>query len=113
MKEIWKLVTGYEGLYEVSNLGRVKSVKFKKHRLKTLYKNKKGYLYTYLYKNGVREYWRVHRLVATVFIPNPENKPTVNHIDEDKLNNKVSNLEWATYSEQMQAGTVKKRISDT
>ena len=113
MGEFWKPIYGYEGLYEVSNFGRVKSVKFKKSRLKTLYKNEKGYLYTYLYKNGVREKLRIHRLVALAFIPNPENKPTVNHIDEDKSNNKVSNLEWATYKEQMQAGTVKQRISET
>ena len=120
--EIWKDIEGYEGLYQVSNLGRVNSlarvVKYKNYNSKNnsnchkvVEKIKKatckgkgshgggGYYVVTLYKNGKSKQWYVHRLVAMAFLPNDENKETVNHIDGDKSNNCLSNLEWATYSE--------------
>lgn len=95
MIEKWKDVDGYEGLYKISNFGRVKG----KHRIKSQQDNGKGYLTVHLNKNGKSRWHLVHRLVAKAFIENPENKPTVNHIDGNRKNNNVNNLEWATYSE--------------
>ena len=95
MIEKWKDVVGYEGLYKISNFGRVKG----KHRIKSQLDNGKGYLIVHLYKNGKPRWHLVHRLVAKAFIENTENKPTVNHIDGNRKNNKSTNLEWATYSE--------------
>lgn len=95
MTEKWKDVDGYDGLYKVSTLGRVKG----KHRIKSQQDNGKGYLMVRLNKNGESRWHLVHRLVAKAFIENPQNKPTVNHIDGNRKNNKFNNLEWATYSE--------------
>ena len=101
--EIWKDIHGYEGKYQVSNKGQVKSIaKNKVLILKQSFKNKRGYNYptVNLYdKYGKGKSYRVHRLVAETFIPNPYNLPCVNHIDGDKTNNNVSNLEWCSYSE--------------
>jgi hypothetical protein len=105
MIEEWKDIKDYEGLYKVSNLGRVKSnYKGLERLLKPLSKNN-GYLFVILYKDTKPTKYYVHRLVAKAFIPNPENKPQVNHIDEDKSNNMVSNLEWVTAKENMNHGT--------
>lgn len=90
--EIWKPVEGFEGLYEISNLGRVKSLSRKKI-LKPM-KDKKGYLQVGLWRDGKRKAFLVHRLVTSAFIPNPEGFEQVNHRDEVKTNNCVSNLEW-------------------
>lgn len=110
MEEIWKDCIGWEGLYMVSNLGNVKAlaktVKYSDGRVYN-YKEKllkkslsSGYPTVHFYSlNGGRVTWLVHRLVAVNFIPNPNQKITVNHIDGVKTNNKVSNLEWATYQE--------------
>lgn len=108
-KEIWKDVVGYEGLYQVSNFGNVRSVDrtykhYKKGNTFLKGKNKSqsnslGYLIVGLSKNGKPKNIKVHRLVALSFIENPESKPFVNHIDGVKTNNHVSNLEWATASE--------------
>lgn len=93
-KEEWKPVNGYEGLYAVSNLGRVKSLWYDREKILKPQNNGKGYLFVNLYKDGKVKHFLVHRLVATVFIPNPEGLPEINHLDEDKTNNVVSNIEW-------------------
>lgn len=123
MEEIWKDIKEYEGLYQVSNLGRVKSLGrwvYKEYRgkrwqgekiLKQI-KNKFGYLRVYLYKNGKAKCYAIHRLVAQVFIPNPYNLPQVNHKDEDKTNNCVSNLEFCTNKFNANYGTRNERISE-
>lgn len=101
-EEIWKDVVGYEGLYQVSNIGRVRSLghdKWHKGRiLKPIIDGKGAYFYVGLFKNGKRKGESIHRIVATAFIPNPKNLPCVNHKDENKQNNKAENLEWCDYS---------------
>lgn len=113
MEEIWKPILGYEGYYEVSNLGEIRSLdRWMKHSRVGFFSKKLGkikekvidpkgcgYYYVGLYKNSVKKTFRVHRLVAKAFIPNPENKLYVNHIDNNGLNNKVENLEWCTAQE--------------
>lgn len=99
MNEIWKDIIGYEGLYQVSNLGRVKSLNYKRTGLEYVLKpgtNGIGYLQVHLFKNRKRSPLYVHRLVAEAFVPNPKRLKTVNHKDENKLNNVCSNLEWMT-----------------
>ena len=88
--EIWKKILEYGGLYEVSNLGRVRDLK---GRIKAMYKNNKGYLYLSLYYRGKSHHPTIHRLVAKAFIPNPNNYDQVNHKNCDKNNNTVENLE--------------------
>ena len=116
MEEIWKDVQGYEGYYQVSNLGRVKSLKRHapydtKYGKRAKYVNEKilaeteahnGYSRVHLRTETTNMNKLIHRLVAETFIPNPLNKPQINHIDGNKKNNCVSNLEWATQSENMQ-----------
>lgn len=109
MQEIWKDIKNYEGLYQVSNLGRVKSLnricydsvrKYNKKIFKRILKQaiaKPGYYTINLTKNGKQQTYRIHRLVAETFIPNPYNYPIINHIDGNKLNNNINNLEWCTY----------------
>lgn len=104
MKEIWKDVVGYEGLYKVSNLGNVFSIPRQGTHSKEKYflkknKDRKGYLHVTLFKKCKSFNTGVHRLVAEAFIPNPKNKPQVNHIDGNKENNCVNNLEWVTNQE--------------
>lgn len=114
MEEIWKDIEGYEGIYQVSNLGRVKSLKHSKEG--KLLKGRvtgKGYLSVVLFRNSVRKSNSIHRLVAQAFIPNPENKPEVNHIDEDKTNNNIDNLDWSTPKENSNHGTRNDRIAET
>ena len=112
--EVWKDVKGYEGLYQVSNYGRVKSVK-KDHILKPT-PRQHGYLGVMLYGHGGHKTrgfktFSVHRLVAEAFIPNPDNLAEVNHIDECKTNNRVENLEWASHKGNSSYGTRGERIS--
>ena len=111
MIEEWKDIKGYEGLYQVSNLGRVKSLKFDKERVLKQFPNKHGYLLVSLCKTGKQKSFAVHRLVALQFIPKVENKPEVNHVDEDKTNNMVSNLEWCTRKENVNHGTRTEKYS--
>ena len=110
-EEIWKDIEGYEGIYQVSNLGRVKRVTT--GRILNSGKNRGGYLYVNLCKQRVVSNKRIHRLVAQAFIPNPENKPQVNLIDEYKTSNMVSNLEWSTAKENTNHGTHNERVSKT
>lgn len=106
MKEIFKDVSGYEGRYQVSNYGNVKSLPRKTHNANKYIKEKilkpcignVGYKMVSLSKNGKGTLKTLHRLIAQNFIPNPDGLPCVNHIDGNKLNNYVGNLEWVTYS---------------
>lgn len=108
--EIWKDIPGFENRYQISTAGKIKSIprfvnnhtgKLKtKEKILKQRKNEKGYLCVDLINNdGKRVFCGVHRFVALAFIPNPDNKPQVNHIDGDKTNNCISNLEWCTNSE--------------
>jgi dihydroxyacetone kinase-like predicted kinase len=103
IEEIFKSITNYEGLYEVSNFGRVKSLKFGKEKILKPSTSRGGYLYVILYKNGEKASKLVSRLVAEAFIPNPdpENKVTVDHINQIRDDNRVENLEWLTQQEQV------------
>ena len=115
MQEIWKDITGYEGLYQISNLGRLKSLKRKcnKRLCKEIIKKPSlanGYQRIALCKNGQINYYSIHRLVATAFIPNPKKLPCVNHKDTNRANNRVDNLEWCTYKENNNYGNHYKKI---
>lgn len=112
-KEIWKDIKGYEGFYQISNLGKVKSLKrtisFRRNgvnntiKVKTIIlspgKYRGGYLQVSLNKRGKGTTNKMHRLVGQAFIPNPENKPCINHLNGIKTNNYAQNLEWCTYEE--------------
>lgn len=103
MEEIWKDITGYEGLYQISNLGNVVSLNFnrenKRKQLKKL--TRTGYYYVCLSKNNVKKNKNLHRIIAEHFIPNPENKPQINHKNGIKKDNRIENLEWVTSKENM------------
>ena len=94
--EVWKDVVGYEGLYKVSNLGRVKTIKFGRNKTLSCGVDNRGYTHITLFKGGKRETKSVHKLVATAFIPNPNNYPQIDHIDGNPRNNRVDNLRWCT-----------------
>lgn len=97
-RQIWKSVVDYEGLYEVSNRGNIRSL-HKKTKELSIANSKRGYRVVSLYKDGNATMKNVHQLVAQAFIPNPDNKPCINHKDFNRLNNYVENLEWCTYAE--------------
>lgn len=111
-KEYWKPVVGYEGHYQVSNWGRVKSIKFGKGRILKPTTNLYGYLFVKLCKDGKVKPFTVHRLVAEAFLPNPDNLPQVNHKDENKQNNIVSNLEWCSAQYNNTYGTRIERVAE-
>lgn len=123
MEEVWKDIAGYEGLYQVSNYGNVRSVdrytktsnsvRFYKGRLMKQEQNRNGYMQVSLCKNGNYKCFLVHRLVAKAYISNPKKLPEVNHKDENKENNNVCNLEWVTRIENEMHGTKKERQSNT
>ena len=99
MREEWRDIEGYKGLYQVSNMGRVKSLNYNRTGRERIMKgldNGHGYLFVQLCKDGKAKNCRINRLVAMAFIPNPDNLPEVNHKDKIRTNNRVDNLEWCT-----------------
>lgn len=110
--EIWCPIKGYGGLYQVSDQGRVRSLKFGKELILKSARDKGGYLMVAICKNGEQKTYRIHRLVAQTFIPNPDNLPEVNHKDEDKTNNSVQNLEWCSSKYNVNFGTRTRRMSE-
>lgn len=115
MKEIWKDVEGYEGCYQVSNFGNIKSLNYMqtgKEKILKGFKITNGYLAVNLSKDGKSKTHTIHRLVAKTFIENPDNLTQVNHKDEDKTNNRVDNLEWCCAKYNMNYGTRTKRQSE-
>ena len=121
--EIWKPVMGYEGLYECSNLGNIRSLWFGKEKTMKLRTDRDGYLLVNFHKGKKQTTYKVHRLVAEAFIPNPENKPEIDHINTDKTDNTVwlnedgsvnydkTNLRWATKFENMNNPVTTNRMS--
>ncbi len=100
MEEIWKDIKGYEGLYKVSNLGMVKSVRYNTNKILSIIHNiKTGYNSVALCYNRKRETMYIHRAIAMAFIENPDNKPHINHKNGIKNDNSINNLEWVTSSE--------------
>lgn len=110
--EQWKEISGYEGLYEVSDMGNVRSLKFGKEKILKPWKSGMGYLKVDLCKDGQCKSITVHRLIAEAFIPNPQGLETVNHKDEDKTNNVASNLEWMSQKDNLNYGTRTKRAAE-
>lgn len=114
--EEWKDIEWYEGLYQVSNLGRVKSLHYNhtnQERILKFGKNTNGYLNVSLCKEGKKKWLLVHRLVAFHFLPNPNNYQDVNHKDENKTNNCVNNLEWCSREYNCNYGTRNERVGET
>ena len=125
MREEWKDIKGFEGYYQVSNLGRVRSldreiyhsynktISHYKGSIMKLSKRRKGYLGLVLMKGNKQKSFLVHRLVAEAFIPNPNNYDQVNHIDENKTNNQVDNLEWCNCKYNVNYGSCIERMKAT
>ncbi|HIT38246.1 MAG TPA: HNH endonuclease [Candidatus Onthousia faecipullorum] len=123
--EIWKDIKGYENYYQVSNYGRIKSkARIRKGKQKQFYltkekilcahvNKKRGYVQILLTKEGKQKLYLCHRLVAETFIPNPNNYSEINHIDGNKQNNYVKNLEWCTHSENIKHAYNKSLIPET
>lgn len=115
--EIWKDITGYENLYQISSLGNVKSLgngnsNNSKERILKPNKLKNGYLQVALYKNN-QKWYKIHRLVASEFIENPNNYPIINHKNEIKTDNRVENLEWCDTLYNRNYGTTNRRITES
>ena len=123
-EEIWKDIKDFEGFYQVSNMGQVRSVDreywnrsgslvHRKGMLLAISYSREGYPVVQLSKDGKKYYSKVHRLVAEAFIPNPNNLPAVNHKNEIKHDNRVENLEWITIEDNSRYGTSKQRMVET
>ena len=114
LNEIWKDIENYENMYQISNMGRIRRI-YKNGNIKILKQDitKRGYCRISLSKNQKHKHYQIHRLVAKVFIPNPNNYPIVNHKDENPLNNNADNLEWCTYSYNTSYGTAIQRTINT
>lgn len=112
IKEEWKIIEGYPN-YQISNYGNVKSLNFGKEKILKQKMDRNGYFLVGLSKEGKKKHYLVHRIVASAFIPNPNNLPIINHIDEVKTNNCANNLEWCTQKYNINFGTTKERISKT
>ena len=124
IEEIWRTIEGYEGLYEVSNTGKVRSLDryvkgkgesywLRKGRVLSPTKDRYGYLKVVLHCNGKCKTINVHKLAAQAFLLNPDNLPEINHKDEDKTNNSVDNLEWCDRSYNNTYGTRQDKVRDT
>lgn len=115
MEEEWRDIEGYESKYQVSSMGRVKSLDYNrtcKEKIMKPYKNTWGYLQVGLCKNNKIKRFLVHRLVAAAFIPNPENKPCIDHLNTIKDDNSVENLMWCTYKENSNNPISRNRLLD-
>jgi hypothetical protein len=108
---MWRPIVGYEGIYEISRLGEVRRIKT--GRILTGYAGRDGYRRVGLTVNSETKPFLLHRLLAIAFIPNPFNYPCVNHKDEDKSNNSLSNLEWCTYRYNLNYGTHNARANES
>lgn len=116
VNETWKDIPGYENLYQISSLGRVKSLNYggtSKEKLLKPGLNSRGYYQVSLFKNGEQKNFKVHRLVALAFIPNPDNKECVDHINGIKVDNRVENLRWCTHKENMNYPLARKNKSQS
>lgn len=115
-KEIWRDIPGFEKKYQVSNMGRVKSLNYRhtgKIQILKPGKNTKGYSYVNLCKDGKPQSYQVHRLVAQAFLPNPNNLSQVNHINEIKTDNRVDNIEWCDCKYNINYGSHNQRMAET
>ena len=108
--EVWLDIDGYDGDYQISNYGRVKSKKNNNEKILKYAIDGRGYSFVVLCKNGETKLFRIHRLVGEYFIPNPNNYLCINHKDENKTNNEVSNLEWCTHKYNANYGTKTQRL---
>lgn len=116
VNEIWKDIPGYENLYQISSTGRVKSLNYRgtgEEKVLNPGLNSRGYCFVFLCKNGEKKNFNIHRLVALSFIPNPENKPCIDHINGDRLDNRVENLRWCTQKENSNFPLARKNNSDS
>lgn len=111
-EEIWKDIIGFEGRYMISNFGNVKSKKYRHHNNEKILKQEDNYGYKRIClftKEGKKKHYRIHRLVAEAFIPNPNNYLEINHKDENRTNNCMNNLEWCTHTYNINYGTRTKK----
>lgn len=114
--EVWKDIDGYDGKYQVSNLGKIRSIRAREKNRTIILKpmvQKNGYLYVALWKDNKKKNKLIHRLVALAFVENPNDYPEINHKDENKENNMMDNLEWCEHKTNINYGTCKQKISES